>query len=122
MSGDVARYDGVLTIDTDRCAPDAAMAEDLGQDEKSGVARYREADALRAHDHGGVDADDPPARIDERAAGIAGVQRRIGLDDVVDQAAIAGAQRAANGAHHACGHRLLEAERIADGDRELSGF
>ena len=42
----LARYDRVLAVDTDCRAPDAAMAEDLDQDEKRGVDRHREADAL----------------------------------------------------------------------------
>src|SRR5206468_9763265 len=36
---------------------------------------------------GRVDPDDPAADVGERAARVAGVQRRIGLDDVLDETA-----------------------------------
>ena len=60
-----------------------------------------------------------PMRRNQRPAGITGVQRRVGLDDVLDHAAGVGADRAAERGDHASGHRRLEAERIADRDDEL---
>ena len=86
------------------------------------VGGDRKADALRAHDHRGVDADDLAARGDQRAARIAGIERGVGLDDVVDQAARSRAQRAAERRHDAGRHRRFEAERIADGDHELAAL
>ena len=61
-----------------------------------------------------------PAAVDQRPAGIAGIERGVGLDDAVDEPARARAQAAAEGADHAGGHRRLEAEGIADGDDELA--
>ncbi len=45
------------------------------------------ADALRAHDDRGVDADDLAMRGDKRSARIAGIECGIGLDHVLDQSA-----------------------------------
>src|SRR2546427_8671977 len=72
---------------------------------------------------GGVDADHPPAAVGERAARVTRVERRVGLDDVLDDAAgRAGArrQRAAERAHHPRRHRAGEAERVADRDDQLA--
>ncbi len=72
-----------------------------------------------AQDHGGVDADHVAARVDQRPAGVAGIERRVGLQHVVEQAAGLRAHRAAERADDAGGHRVLEAERAADRDRHL---
>ena len=53
-----------------------------------------EADALRRADDRGVDADHLAARVDQRPARVAGIERRVGLDDVVHQAPRVRAQRA----------------------------
>ena len=42
-----------------------------------------------------------PRRVDQRSAGVAGIERRVGLDDVVDQPPGARAERAAERAHDA---------------------
>ena len=67
--------------------------------------------------------DDAAAPVDERAAGVARVERRVGLDHVVDdahRAARAGRQRAAERGDDAGGHRAGEAVRVADRDDELA--
>ena len=64
-----------------------------------------------------------PAAVDERAAGVARVQRGVGLDHVVDHApgvAVADGQRAPERGHDARGHRAGEAVRVADRDHELA--
>ena len=69
-----------------------------------------------------VDADDPPGRIGQRAAGVARVERRVGLDDVLDEAArttVTRGHRPAEGRDDAGGHGPGEAERVADGDDQL---
>ena len=45
--------------------------------------------------HRRVDADHFAARVDQRAAGVAGIERGVGLNDVVDQPPGLRAQRAA---------------------------
>ena len=81
--------------DAEARAAHAAVLQHLGQHVLRRVGGDREADALRAHDDGGVDADHLAARVDQRPAGVAGVERGIGLDHVVDQAAVLA--RAASG-------------------------
>ena len=80
----------------------------------------READPLRGQDDRGVHADDLRGGVDEGASGVPGVQRGIGLDDVVDEPARARSKGPAQRAHHTRGHGVLEPVRVADGDRDLT--
>src|SRR5207248_10433721 len=70
-------------------ATHSARADQLGDDATRVVVdRDREPEAL-AHagaDHRGVDPDEPPSRVDERATRVPGVYRRVGLYDVLDEA------------------------------------
>ena len=91
--------------DAEARAAHAAVLQHLGQHVLRRVGGNREADALRAHDDGGVDADHLGARVDQRPAGVAGVERGIGLDHVADQAAVLRAQRAPDRADDAGGDR-----------------
>ena len=59
-------------------------------------------------------------RGDQRPAGIAGIERGIGLDHVLDQPAGLRPQRAAERGDHARGHGRFKAERIADRDHQLA--
>src|SRR4051812_12399895 len=65
-------------------------------------------------------ANQPPRRIEQRAAGIAGVNCGIGLDHVSDFATGAGRQSPLERADHTGAQRLVEAKRIADGECGLS--
>ena len=58
-----------------------------------------------------------PSQIEERAAAVAGVDRRVGLDEVVVGP---GADRARLGAHDAHRHGVAETKRIADGHHVLA--
>ena len=58
-------------------------------------------------------------RIDKRAARIAAINRRIGLDRLVNESGLAGLHRAAQGADDASGERGLKAKRITDGQHLL---
>ena len=51
------------------------------------VRGHREPDAARPREHGGRDADHRAARVDERPAGVAGVHRRVGLDEPLEHLA-----------------------------------
>ena len=78
------------------------------------VDRDRERHALvaaRAAVDLRVDAHHLAARVEQRTARVAGVDRHVGLDE--GHGAVVG-QRAALGAHHAGRHGVLEAERRAD--------
>ena len=117
--GVAARYRRGLRGDADEAAPHTAVQDQLAEHELRGVARDREADALRAADDRGIDTDHLAARIDQRPAGIAGIERRVGLDHILDQPAVAGPQRAAERRDDARRHRRFKTERIADRDDEL---
>ena len=70
--------------------------------------------------HRGVDADDVAARVEQRAAAVARVDRGVGLDQVVEVAALdvdAPAERGDDAARDRVGEL---AERAADGDRLLA--
>ena len=86
-----------------------------------GIDCGSKADALRPRDDRGVHADDVPARIDQRSAGVSGIQRGVRLNDVVDEVAGLRAQRAAKRTDDTCRHRGLQTVRISKGDDELSG-
>ena len=100
--------------DADPAASHPAVAQQLAQHERGSVRGDREADALRALDHRGVDAHDLASRRHQRAAGVAWIERGVGLDQVLQLAPALAAQRAAERRNHAGGDGGLEAERVAD--------
>src|SRR3984893_2156359 len=51
---------------------------------------------------------------------IAGIKRRVGLNDIVDQAPVFRPQRAPERRNDPCGHAGVEAEGIADRDGDLA--
>jgi hypothetical protein len=85
------------------------------------VGRDREADALvaaGARQDRGVDADQVAVHVDQRAARVAGVDRRVGLDEVL---VVLDADRGpADRRDDAHGHRLADAERVADRQHDLA--
>ena len=117
---DAARQRHVLPGDADIAAPHPALADQPRGDKLDRRRRDRKADTLGHTDDRGVDADDLAGGGYQRPAGIARVQRRVGLDHAVDQPARAGAQRAPEGADHARRYRALKAERIADRHHQLT--
>ena len=83
-----------------------------------GMAKPMPMEPPRAREDGRVDADQLALHVDERAAGVAGVDGRIGLDEelvVADAHPGAGECR-----DDAAGHRLAHAEGIADGEHEVT--
>src|SRR3954453_15677198 len=103
---------------------DAAVLEQLLDDAADRVAGDREADADVAAAVGRldlrVDADDLAAGVDEGAAGVARVDRRVGLDHVVDREAVRRLDLALERRDDARGHRPVETERIADRDHRIA--
>ena len=97
------------------------MPEELVDHGADHVRGHGEADADIAaarRDDGGVDADQLALGVDQRAAGVAGVDGRVGLDEVLVAAARDPA--AAERADDARGDGLAEAERVADGEHEVA--
>ena len=88
----------------------------VADDASNQVAGDREPDALVAAALGedrGVDADQLGAAVNQCATGVAGVDRRIGLDEVFVQRDAH--VRAAERAHDAERHRLAQRKRTAHG-------
>ena len=83
--GDGAWDIHVLSANAEISAANPAILNQLSDDELRRVDRYRETDSLRRQNHGGVYADDFTSGIDQRSAGVAGIERGVGLDDIVDQ-------------------------------------
>ena len=84
-------------------------------------AGNRKADALRAagaREDRGVDADELAAEIDQRAAGIAGIDRGVGLDEelIVGDADLCARDRRDDAVRHG----LADAERIADREHQVA--
>src|SRR5215469_9637341 len=80
---------GLLRGNPDEGAAHAAVPHQLTQYEACGIGGDGEADALRAHDDGGVDANHLAAGRHQWPAGIARIERSVDLDDIVDQPAVA---------------------------------
>ncbi len=74
--------------------------------------------AAGAREDRGVDADQLAGHVDQRAAGVAGIDRRIGLDEelIVGDADLGARQRRDD----AMGHGLADAERIADREHHVT--
>jgi hypothetical protein len=111
-----------LDADAELAAAHAPRAHELVHDVPRHVRRDREPDAdaaARRRQDLRVDADPLPRRVHERAAGVAAVDRRVGLEKVFE-APVAEPRRAALGAHDPGGDRLPDAERIADGEHDVA--
>ena len=119
---DLPREWRVLSRHADVRPPDPAIANQSADDELNGIRGDSETQTLRAGNDRGVHADDFAARVDERPAGVPGVERRVGLNDVVHQPARPRSQRSAERADDAGGDRRREPERVADGDHELANL
>src|SRR5437867_757025 len=100
-----------------------AAADQLRHDAIDRIDRDGETDARvgagRAV-YSGVDADQQAGAIQQRSTGIAGIDRRVGLDHAANGPLRYGLDLAAQGADDAGGQRLVQAERIADGEYFLA--
>src|SRR5215467_9409982 len=106
-----------LHVDADAAANDLAFAE-LRQQIANRVDRYREADAdvalrLAVADDRRVHADHLTADVQQRAAGVAGVDRRVGLQHLV-RSPVGDLKRPLGGADDSHADRVRQAERITD--------
>src|SRR5690606_16553308 len=103
-----------LDLHAEPAAPGRAVFLQLLDDAARQFRRYREANAdaaARRRQDRGVDADDLAVHVDERTAGIAAVDRGVGLDVVVirSRTDIAAARR-----NDARGDGAAETQRVAD--------
>ena len=97
----------------------APFAHEIGNDPLRRIDGYGKARRVGTRDDGRVHADNAAPAVEERTAGIAGVQRGVGLYDVLDQAAGRRPQGPAQGADHTGRDRRLQAEGIAHGNDKL---
>ena len=109
--------------DPDERAVDVALTDQLRDHGLDGVRGDRKADAdvaARRRVVAGldlrVDADHVAAPVQQRPARVAVVDRRVGLDDVVDRVAVRCGDRALDRADDPGGNRAVETERVADRD------
>lgn len=110
-----------LRLDADPAARDRAGPDDLLHDAARTGHRDGEADAERAAGarvDGSIDADQVALAIDQRAAGVARIDGGIGLDEVLE--GVDAKVRTAEGGDDAHGHRLADAERVADGEHDIA--
>ena len=114
----------VRRVDAEVAADHAAVRDQLVHDAAHEIHRNRKAQALRHRavaqcgaDDGGVDADELAARVHERAARVADVDRGVGLDEVLEcrDAELP----SAGGAHDPHRDRLAQAERVADREHDF---
>src|SRR5581483_4372960 len=97
-----------------------AVLDELVHHAVGHVHRNCEADAdvaAAAGEDGRVDADQLASQIDESAAGVAWIDRRIGLNEVLVPVGIDA--RAGQAADDSGGDRMLQAEGVADRDHEV---
>ena len=112
-----------LDGDAEPAADDFALFADAAHDLAGQVDGNGEPDAhvsAGPAGDGGVDADDLAAHVDERSAGVAGVDGGVGLEEgfVIGDADA----RAAGGADDAARDGLFEAEGRTDGEDPVSDF
>jgi len=110
----------VLAANANVATPNFAVFDEPGDYLFRSVDSDCEANALGGQNDRGVDADYFSSGIDQRPAGIAGVQSGVGLDNIVDKPASVCPKRTPKRADHAGGNGALESVRIADRDGELS--
>ena len=98
-----------------------AVLQQILDDFLGAIDRNREADALRLRVDRHVDADDLSFDVQQRTAGVAGIDRGVGLDEVGERARlILRRNRSAERGDDSRRDRAAETERIADGDDALA--
>ena len=98
------------------------MANQLGHNPLSRGRRDGESQPLGQGDDGHVHAHHPAARVQQRTAGVARIQRGGVLDDILDQPSPVAPHRPPHGADHAGRNSRVEPQRVAHGDHQLTGL
>ncbi len=107
--------------DAEQAALDLTVLQDLAHDRLGDVHGNGEADAdvaAAVAEDRGIDADQLAPQVDERTTRVAGVDRGVGLDEILVAVRIDAA--APECAHDAGGHGVLQAERVADRQHEVA--
>ena len=111
----------IVGFEAHPAAHDAAMQLEFFDDAAHQVYRDRKTDALGARvllQHGGIDADQFAANIDQCTAGVSGIDGRVRLDVVFERLQINFA--ATRGADDALRNRFAQAVGIADREHDVA--
>ena len=111
----------ILDPHPDAAALDLAVIDELVHDLAGHVDRDGKTDAdiaAAGRQDRRIDADDPALQVDQWTARIAGVDRRVGLDEIL--VAFDAETAAPERADDARGHGLAETERVADRQHEIA--
>src|SRR5689334_15742843 len=111
----------VLTRDSQVPAPHSPIAEQRRQHRNHRADRNGKAKPLPSRDDGGIDAHNRAVARHEWPAGVPRIERRIGLNDLIDEPAGTRSQRSTERADHARRHGVMKSVRIADRNYELPG-
>src|ERR1700735_103611 len=109
-----------LESDADGATGYFSIGDELVVDADDSGGRKREADTFEAAATGincGIDADDFTGHVDERAAGIAGVDGGVGLNETLKLVADVGA---VFGADYSGGDRRVQAEGTAESENPIA--
>ena len=112
-----------LDRDPELAATHFTLFDQLGHDVARHVGRNREADpdvAARGREDLRVDADQLALGVDQRAARVAPIDRRIDLDEVLEAAITSTASSTTLRADDPHRHGLPDAERIADRENHIT--
>ena len=109
-----------LRLHPDVAAPHFAIFHELRRYEFCRVDGDGKAQPLRRHDGRRVHAHNFAARIHQRPARIAGIQRGIRLDHVINQSPRLRSQRASQRADHARRDRALKSHGISDRHHQMA--
>jgi hypothetical protein len=110
-----------ISVHAECAVLDAAGGDQLAHHVIGQIRRDGEADArarARWRDDRGIDADQFATQVDQCAAGVARIDRRVGLDEVLDAAPPDGATAEAGDDTRT--RTLADAERITDRDDEVA--
>src|SRR5262249_40142435 len=110
----------LLRLDADPAPGHAAGLDDLLHDLLGARRRYRETDpqrSARARIDRGVDADQIPGGVDERAARVAGIDRGVRLNEVLESVQADLAAERGDDPHR---HGLPDGERVADREHDVA--
>src|SRR6266540_873172 len=115
----------VARLDAEERVPRAPALQELADDADRGVGRDGEADRhrpLRRRDERFADPDHLPAGVHHRAAGVAGRDGRVGLDQVDQRLRLLPGPRdvPVQAGDDPGGDGVLEAQRAADRDRQVA--
>src|SRR5262245_48115728 len=109
-----------LTVKPDPGADHPAVLHERWYERLGEIDRDGKTDVLRVGDDRRADADYLPTAVEQRAAGVAEVDRRIGLNQRFLHRERRVWQQSVEPAHDAAGNGLIESEGVSDGNDFLA--